>query len=260
MFTSISLDTLFTGQSIIFLPSCHSTNDYAASLLTVSGTFEGTVVVTSNQTGGRGQRGSSWESEPGKNLTCSVVFMPHFLDIDASFLLNLAVSLAVHDTLTHFLEKKINIKWPNDIYCSGKKICGILIETSIQGKRIRNAIVGIGININQTSFQSAYASSMNMLAEKEFRPELVLRELLERLEKFYLRLKAGDSDKLLQEYTEKLYGLGEERYFCSDHTFKGIIRGIDEVGRLRLEVNGVEKVFALKEVSFVHARYMPGNR
>ena len=150
------------GHSLVFMPECHSTNDEASRLIQNSNVLEGTVVITGNQTAGRGQRGNAWFSEPGKNLTFSILIKPSFLSVKNQFYLNIAFSLGLFDYLKEVLKTEVKIKWPNDILVNGKKICGILIENHLQAQHIQHSIVGIGLNVNQHHHLLATATSMNL--------------------------------------------------------------------------------------------------
>lgn len=136
---------------IVWLDSCGSTND---ALTEIDGADHGTVAVCRRQTAGRGQRGNKWESEPGKNLTFSILLCP---DIEArsQFEMSMLVSLAVADFIDAVLGRRAaKVKWPNDIYVADGKICGILIENRLSGTMLERAVAGIGINVNQTVFRS----------------------------------------------------------------------------------------------------------
>ena len=99
-----------------------STNSYAIELLSKNKPSEGTVISAWNQAKGRGQIGSSWESEAGKNLTISLILYPTFLPIKQQFLLNQAISLSIYDFISRFIKNGVSIKWPNDILLNGKKV------------------------------------------------------------------------------------------------------------------------------------------
>src|SRR5690606_4492328 len=105
---------------------------------------EGTVIMAVDQYAGKGQKGTSWQSEPGKNLTFSLLLTPAFLDPKNQFSLTVAMSLAVARWLESLLRAAVTIKWPNDIYVSDRKIGGILIENILKGNIWKSAIVGIG--------------------------------------------------------------------------------------------------------------------
>lgn len=244
--------TLFTGKSLFSVPECHSTNSLAAEIAAQSSTSDGTVVITDRQTAGRGQQGNSWMSEPGKNLTFSVVLMPSFLHPKDQFYLNIVVSLAVHDLLTNSLREKVHIKWPNDVIVNDRKICGILIENQLMGYRINSTIAGVGLNVNQQEFPIATATSMSMVSKMGFQLPDVLDALLEKIEARYLQLKSGQFDSLRRHYLDNLYWRNEQHEFeANGSLFKGTIRDIDAAGKLMVEVDGQTKWYEVKGIKFV---------
>lgn len=113
----------------------------------------GTVVYTDRQTAGRGQRGNSWESEPFKNVTMSILLRPENVAPNQQFWLSEISALAVERVLSKYIGN-VSIKWPNDVYYKDFKICGMLIEHSLSGGKINYTIPGIGINVNQQVFLS----------------------------------------------------------------------------------------------------------
>lgn len=113
----------------------------------------GTVVYTDRQTAGRGQRGNSWESEPFKNVTMSILLHPENVAPNQQFWLSEISALAVERVLSKYIGN-VSIKWPNDVYYKDFKICGMLIEHSLLGGKINYTIPGIGINVNQRVFLS----------------------------------------------------------------------------------------------------------
>src|SRR5690554_3701783 len=146
----ILANTIFLGKNIIHLPECHSTNDVAMQKYRSGEAPEGTIVITDKQTEGRGQRGNQWLTQPNLNLTFSLILTPVFLDASEQFGLNMAVSLGIREALSDYVQGII-IKWPNDIlHEENGKIGGILIENSVTHKGIELAMVGVGLNINQT--------------------------------------------------------------------------------------------------------------
>lgn len=248
---NIPTNTLFTGKRLIYLPSCHSTNDYASSIIHLPETVEGTIVITSNQTKGKGQRGNTWEAEPNKNLTFSLILNPLFLSISSQFHLNMFSSLAVQDTLIHYLGQDVKVKWPNDLYYKDKKICGILIQNMIQKNSIHHSIIGIGININQEVFSENKAISMKVIKNQSFDLNEILNLLLENLEKRYLQLKSSDII-LKSDYIQSLYRINQNCLFSAENEqFEGMITGIDETGKLRIETKNGVRLFSFKEVEFV---------
>lgn len=249
----IPAKTLFMGHSLVFMPECHSTNDEASRLIeSNTNVVEGTVVITNKQVSGRGQRGNTWLTEHGKNLTFSILIKPSFLLAKEQFYLNKVFSLGLFDFLMKNLSGEIKIKWPNDMMANGKKICGMLIENHLQGQQIKYSIVGIGLNVNQQNFSVATATSMSLQRGEEFLLEEALPELLECLEMRYLRVRSGKFDELDCEYEKSLYWKGEKHVFKKpDEVFEGIISGVDESGKLKVNVDGTTEYFDLKQIQFL---------
>jgi BirA family transcriptional regulator, biotin operon repressor / biotin---[acetyl-CoA-carboxylase] ligase len=237
---------------MIYVPQCHSTNTLAADLSQKEEVREGTVVITSDQTAGRGQRGNSWESEPGKNLTFSLILKPPFLTITDQFQMNRAISLGLADYIETKVAGAVKIKWPNDILVAGKKVSGILIENHLSGNKIQLVIAGIGVNVNQKLFGYPKAGSLGAMTGKDFFLPKELDELLECLEGRYLDLRKGNFQSLEKDYLAFLYGKGLMlRFKSAGIEFDGTIAGVDEVGRLRVETANGERSFGVKEVEFL---------
>lgn len=240
------------GQSLVFMPECHSTNDEASRLIQGGNVMEGTTVVTHHQTAGRGQRGNTWMSEKGKNLTFSIVLKPAILPVKDQFYLNMAVALGVYDYLHEIFKDRVKIKWPNDILINGKKVCGILIENQVSGQQIQHSIVGIGLNVNQEIFSVENATSLRVLSGKEFQLEEVLENVLEKIESRYLLVHEQLLNTISQAFKEVMYWLGEQHVFSTQGVeFTGRVIGVDEIGRLKIQTNEGLKTFGVKEVEFL---------
>jgi len=240
------------GKNLVFVPECHSTNSLAVELSQQQVQPEGTVVITDHQTTGRGQRGNGWEANPGENLTFSVIVNPGFLKVNEQFSLTQITSLAVCDYLHDRLNTTIKIKWPNDIMVGSKKICGILIENSLSGENLQNSVLGIGLNVNQEIFSLPSPTSMRQITGRWYEPGTELERLLETLEKRYLQLRSAQVPSLGKEYLERMYWLNEKRIFASQSgEFEGVIKGVDELGLLKIETDARELAFDLKEIRFV---------
>ncbi len=237
------------------MPTCHSTNDFAAQIIqSGENVFEGTVIVTDNQTAGRGQRGNIWEALVGENLTFSVIFKPNFLKASDQFQLNVAISLGVFDFLSEFIDEGLTVKWSNDIYHENQKMGGILIENSLQGYQIGYSIVGIGLNINQSQFGNLIATSLRNVTKNPQKYDLseLLKKLLESLEKNYLKIKNNEYESLKIRYLTNLFRFEKHHYFRKNgQQFLGKIVGIDETGKLGIETEGIVLYFDFKEVEFI---------
>ena len=250
------LNTLFIGRQLTILPESDSTNSHAVSLLAEQEPPEGLAVLTYNQTQGRGQREAKWESEPGKNITCSFVLRPTFLGIQQQFFLSMAVALAVYDTTNHFINKYgLTVKWPNDIYFNDLKLAGILIENTVKGTSLNYSVVGIGLNINQSAFSgiAANPTSLKMITDDNFRLEDVFFYLCSMLEKRYLQLKNNKLEIIKEEYIDCLYRLGElHSFIVNGSAIYGTIQGVNNNGHLQLltTTDGLHS-YDLKEIKFV---------
>jgi BirA family transcriptional regulator, biotin operon repressor / biotin---[acetyl-CoA-carboxylase] ligase len=248
----IPANTLFIGKNLVFVPECHSTNTLALQLSQQPGFADGSVVITSNQTAGRGQRGNIWVVQPGVNLTFSIILKPSFLAVKEQFWLTMVTSLAIRDFLQSRVAESIFIKWPNDILVRDKKICGILIENQIQSAQIHSSIIGIGLNINQVEFSVHNATSLKMLTLENIDLNHALHLLLHFLEARYLQLKQQQFSTLKQQYLSALYWKDERHVFrAGGATFTGVIDGIDEYGKLTVKTDNEIRSFEVKELAYL---------
>ena len=251
---AISPSTLFTGQQLVWLPACPSTNSEAHQLLRENRASEGCTVITDDQTAGRGQRGNQWEAAPGENLTLSIVWFPTFLSASQQFLLSQAVALGVYDWAEALLSPtpQLRLKWPNDLYFGAKKFGGILIENALSGAKIQSSIVGIGLNVNQQHFTVPTATSLAALTGRHFQREALATALLECLERRYLQLRAGQVGQLRRAYLAALYRYQEwHDYEVAGRRIRGQLVGVEEDGRLAVEISGTVQHFGLQEIKYL---------
>jgi BirA family biotin operon repressor/biotin-[acetyl-CoA-carboxylase] ligase len=244
------------GKNVIRLESVHSTNEYLSELTFKNNLAEGTAVLALEQTQGRGQKGTIWKSESGKNLMVSFLLYPNFLLVSDQFLLSKILALSVLKTLQKFLPEtaEIKIKWPNDIYVNNYKISGILIENSIQNSKLRQSIIGIGININQVEFPPEFnAISLMNITQKETEIELVFEELCININQYYSLLKSAQLNRINESYQRELYQLNEWKKFKYTHeVLEARITGVDSNGKLQLIKKNDQRISAdLKEIIFV---------
>jgi len=242
------------GHQLVFMPECHSTNLELQRLMQQKGSTEGLVVITDNQTAGRGQRGNTWESEPGKNLTFSIALRPSFLAAKDQFYLSMAISLGLYDSISQWLpSSEVKIKWPNDVMLNGRKTCGILIENQLVGQSIEQSVIGIGLNVNQLLFNAPLATSMALEGKKQFTLQDLLEPLFGTLEKRYLQLRTGNVSSLRMDYLNEMFRKGEEHPFKSEHRmFRGTIVGVDESGKLAMHINDSLEYFDMKQIQFIY--------
>jgi BirA family biotin operon repressor/biotin-[acetyl-CoA-carboxylase] ligase len=248
----IPAKTVLIGKKILSVPECESTNSLLVAMSQNSVLDEGTIIITDNQTKGRGQAGNKWITEPGVNLTFSVLLKPVFLEPSNQFFLNIAVGLALCHAISDSTDHKIWLKWPNDVLVDSKKVCGILIENQIQGQMLSQSVVGIGLNVNQTTFELPNATSLQLLTGKEILKEKILETILIRLEAYYNLLRMKKLFNLKNEYYSVLYWKDEEHQFeVKDGLISGVIRGIDDVGRLIIDSGKRVLSYNFKEIRFI---------
>lgn len=244
---------LFLGKKVEFLPQCHSTNDELTNIVKKGNQPEGLILYTDHQQKGKGQRGNIWLDEPGKNILMSIYLKPKNLAIGIQYYLTLIAGLAVTDAIQKYLDARIELKWPNDVYVNGRKISGILIENNLRGTLIESSIVGIGLNLNQQGFSLPSATSIFLETNSLTVREECMEEIVASLEKWYLKLNAGLLNEIRSAYHERLMWKNEIHCFKANNgEFEGVILGIDEHGRLEVEDrSGVKRCFNVKEVEFL---------
>lgn len=245
---------------IIWYDTIDSTNSQARRLL--ERLTSPTVIAAREQTAGRGQRGNSWNSEPGNNLTFSLVIKKdgRLLDnipVTCQFVISEAVALGVADYLATE-DVPVKIKWPNDIYAGNSKICGILIENTVASGEMTSCIAGVGLNLNQTGFPCEIPNpvSLTMITGRKY----CLEDTLVRLVSFIIDRLASihdDPEKLRREYLDILYRKDECHKYVDMNTgeeFEGCIRGISDSARLQVEIrNGTVREYSFKEIGYIIA-------
>lgn len=240
------------GQKILHLDSVDSTNNYTAILLKDGKLIDGTVILTDEQTNGRGQMHTKWETTPGLNLTVS--FFKEFdnLSVNHQFYISKWFAYSVVQMLT---DKGINaqIKWPNDIYVNTCKLGGILIETQLRGEYISSAIIGLGLNVNQEHFdESLRAISIKSLLKNHLMIEEVLFSLIARLNANLEWLSPLQIDTIDRHYFQNLLGFGKiQRFEINGELREGKITNVLQNGFLEVLFADTTKHFDLKEIKFV---------
>ena len=219
-----------------------------------------TVCVADFQTAGRGCGTNSWESERGKNLLFSVLIHPSDIAANEQFQISMATALAVCDAMGDFGIKDIRVKWPNDIYWNDQKLCGMLIENRLSGTAIRDSIIGIGLNVNQTVFRFPQAAdhdpltapnpvSMRQILGHDIDREAVLRSIVG-----HLKICSCMADYTRMRYNALLYRRDGQphRFRDGEGDFQAEVLEVDELGKLLLKkANGRVVSCGFKEVVFV---------
>ena len=246
-------------ESIVRLATVDSTNRYmrdnANELWNRYGANGFVVVTAGHQTAGRGQRGNTWSSNAGENLLLSILVRPgEDLEVKRQFLLSQAVALSLHGAMQHF-GIDTRLKWPNDIYVGKRKLAGILLELDYAGAYVEQAIIGIGINVNQQAFppMDRVPVSMKTLQECTFIIDDVLATILDLFEHYYTEMRFGNRDAIAAEYKRVLLGMNERHTFIDrDGHFDAVMQDIESDGHLLLQRNdGSTSRYAFKEVEML---------
>ena len=242
-------------MNIIKLNATDSTNSFLRRMSASSTLEDFTVVVTKFQSEGRGQMGTQWSAEDGKNLMFSVFRSVSKLKINNSFYISMVAALSVYEALISLGLIQVKLKWPNDILADQKKIAGILIENILKQDNFRGTIIGIGLNVNQTNFDHLpKASSLRMLLGNPLDLDEVLSVILTKMTYYFSILEAGDFMKLKQDYEAKLYRKDKPSTFkdAEGQMFSGFIRGVSVSGNLIVELEDhITKEFELKQIQLL---------
>jgi len=238
----------------VLLPSVSSTNDYAAMLIRDRKAIDFQVIRAEYQSAGKGQKGSSWESEAGQNLMFTIILFPTFLDIAKHFYLSVAASLGIADAIKAIVPD-VSIKWPNDIYVGRKKLGGMLIENGLERSAILHSIIGIGLNVNQQTFCSDATNpvSLHMLTGMTYDLEEMLLSVYTTIKKRFTSLQQEKFKELREDYCMNLLGYGSSmQYEANGKKFNAVITGFEDTGEIHLKMeDGAVRLFGFKEVSLV---------
>ena len=243
-------------MNIIKLDAIDSTNNYLKKIILNEGINDYTVVTAKFQTQGKGQLGTEWESEHSKNLICSVYKKEINIKVQDQFVISALVSLALIKTLRKVNLSNMHIKWPNDIMSDNKKICGILIENIVKKNYIKDTVIGIGLNVNQTIFNNLpNAASIKNLIGTTCSIDEILKDLVKNVKYYFNELDKSSINSIFEKYEDALFRINKPSTFKNSkgEIFSGYIKGVSRSGKLNvmLEDNLVES-YDLKEISMLN--------
>ncbi|MFV0541816.1 MAG: biotin--[acetyl-CoA-carboxylase] ligase [Aestuariibaculum sp.] len=243
-------------MSIIKLSAIGSTNSYLRALCAKKELDDYTVVVTENQTQGRGQMATEWCSQPAKNLTFSVYKDTSGFQIEHPFYISIVVSLTLLRTLRFFSIPKLSVKWPNDILSENSKVCGILIENAVRQNKMNSSIIGIGLNVNQTEFKNLpKASSLKIITGVVYNLDEIITIILSHLRHYFDMLIAGQYAELKEEYDAYLFRKNKPSTFqdAEGRVFSGFINNVCDSGNLQILLeDDVLKEYTIKEITLLY--------
>jgi len=240
-----------SAPDFIVLDTVDSTNNYAMGAIHSGMAKHGMGWFAKEQTAGKGQRGKSWTTEKGKNIALSMVLDPAVLQITNQFHLSAAVAVTCFEFVKAYAGDETKIKWPNDLYWRDRKAGGVLIENIMQGTKWKWAVVGIGININQTSFDNRLVNpvSLKQITGKEHDNI----ELGKKLHELLLKNLAGVNNTvlLMEQYNGHLYKKNKPVVLKKDGVrLETVIKEVSPLGRL-ITVDAIEREFDFGEVEWV---------
>ena len=241
--------------SYTFLKKIDSTNAFMGEM--PENKRIGAVVSAREQTAGKGMGTNSWESRPGENLTFSMGVDMSFMKAAKQFLLSQAVPLGLLDVLDEWLPSaSLKVKWPNDLYYQERKLCGILINSTIHGVDMGVSVIGIGLNVNQMQFQEwpTHPISMKMILGEEVALEPLMKRLVDAVDRRVQLLRTEEGVATIQrDYLNRLYRYQTwSDYEVNGQKVRRYITGIDEFGRLEtLDESKHKCVYDIKEIKFL---------
>ncbi|MCL5020816.1 MAG: biotin--[acetyl-CoA-carboxylase] ligase [Bacteroidetes bacterium] len=229
-----------------------STNSYLLGLGD-EGFPEGTVAVADEQTDGRGRFGRKWESESLSNLLFSILLRPGFLNRDEVFILTFSAAVAVAEALENVAGVSPELKWPNDVLLDGKKVCGILLESSFEASRLNYLVLGAGLNVNQSSFPAEIrdkATSLSIITGRKFDREEVLSTILARFGSVYETLKARDFYSVMKRWRNRSKMFGRKiELRLADRVIEGILEEVTDDGAILVGTSSGLQKFTAGEIT-----------
>jgi BirA family biotin operon repressor/biotin-[acetyl-CoA-carboxylase] ligase len=241
------------GLPFLVLDMVDSTNNYAMAQLHAGLAKHGQAYFARHQFAGKGQRGRTWNANADENITVSIILHATFSNNHYPFLLSASVALSCIDLLNDLHLSETTIKWPNDIYWRDRKTGGILIENIYHGNEWKYAVVGIGLNINQTSFvlDGIKAASIKQITGFNNDPVILAKELCLKLDSRYAQLFTRQPEEIVQEFNMHLYEKGNNvKLKKGSIVFDTRIDGVDLSGRL-VTKDSIERIFSVGEVEWV---------
>jgi len=247
----------FTDPSFILLDSVDSTNNYAMAKAHAGLAKHGDAWFAHSQTGGKGQRGKKWHTGNGENIALSIVIVPAQLAMDEQFKLSVAVALGCFDFFRSYAGEDTKIKWPNDIYWRDRKAGGVLIENIIgrtaTGGNWKFAVVGIGMNVNDTAFENGLknAVSLKQITGKHFNVVELAKELQLQVLQHIAAINRIPFESILRKYNDHLFKANEVVQLKKGNiVFNTIIKSVTENGQLAT-VDTIDNYFDFGEVEWV---------
>ena len=241
-----NLRTKELGKNIEYYNRLDSTNTEAWELIEENKNH-GTIIITENQTNGKGQKNKTWGMVPGKSLVFSLILAKNY-PIDHSGLISLSISLALKESLNkRGLDAKL--KWPNDLFINGKKIGGILCETKTDNSNIKTMVIGVGVNVNESISEHHESIQKNLttmleVSKHPHQRELIVAEFINSFELLLNKLSKEPS-QIIEEWIDNCMHLNENILFIqNDKILEGVFCGLDNNGYAKIEIDNKIKSYS----------------
>ena len=240
------------AENMLILNNVDSTNNYAMGMIQKGIAKDGNAVFAMEQTSGKGTRGRQWSSNKGDNIILSISQQMQWMPISQQFHLSVAVALGCFDLFSKYAPGIVSVKWPNDIFINDTKAGGVLIENTVKGTLWQWAVIGIGLNVNQTDFESTIlnATSLSIATKKKYDILQLAQELYLSVTKRINDLRLGHFFAMLETYNEYLFA--KDRMVLlkrQNKIFETKIRKVSETGQL-ITHDEIERKFNFDEVEF----------
>ena len=256
------LESEFTGElGVMYKTECPSTNSECMAVAPQQGE-QVVVVVSEQQTSGRGRRGKVWHSPAGKNIYCSIGLS---IDIEARYLglISLQTGVSIVEVLRQNGFETVYLKWPNDVICDGKKLGGILIETRVLDSGQFYLVIGFGLNVNQDMAQldeqgktqiDQPAISLSQIADQKLDRQQLLLQIIPAIINAIQGLSNETFSHLTQRFSELDFLQGKEVCVKTmNDEQNGQYLGITETGLIRVQIGSSEEHFSAAEISLREA-------
>lgn len=246
--------TLFAAMDCHHIPldTVSSTNDYLHGYAPQT-LHRITLATAQFQTAGRGATGG-WESQPGCNVVFSLLTQPRMVQARRMFVLSQVIALSVYDALSTYATG-FSIKWPNDIYHRDRKVVGMLIENDLCGRAVTRCIMGVGVNVNQTTFVSDAPNpgSLALILGHPVDRQQVMQRIMQCFDHYYTLLEQGQEQAIHERYLAHLYRQGEEHEYSDESgRFRATLLTVEPTGHLVLrDSEGSERRYEFKQVKYI---------
>lgn len=227
-----NLKTKFIGKNVLHFETIDSTNDYAKKI--GNELRDGSVIISEEQTKGKGRLGRVWESKAGEGIWMSIILKPNIIPNKAPFITLIAGASIVK--ALNILGVDAKIKWPNDITINNKKLSGILTELSAEIERVNYIVVGIGMNVKDTDFEEELKDKATSLYKENYNVSRIdiVKEILCQFEKLYLDYIEKDDKKEVLDICRQYSAIINKEIYVIKNDQKELVDciGINEEGNL----------------------------